>query len=113
MLRLPELDAAIERGARGPTSRVYGWRLTGHVSLVFAPQVLAFIPVVSKLFIALARAKQKVFTWSTFEQVVRAIVVETIIQGESGKRGQVAPSRCFSFCLHRGSLPGAPRVSLP
>ena len=41
--------------------------------------VLEFIPVVSKLFIAFARAKQEIFTWSTFEEIVRSTVVETVM----------------------------------
>ena len=42
--------------------------------------VMAFIPVASKLFIALARAKQGIFTWDLYEKMVRTIVMESVLK---------------------------------
>jgi len=42
--------------------------------------VMAFIPVATKLFIALARAKQGIFTWNLYETIARTIVMESVLK---------------------------------
>ena len=42
--------------------------------------VMQFIPVASKLFIALARASQGVFTWDLFEKIIRTLVMESVLK---------------------------------
>ena len=42
--------------------------------------VMTFIPIASKLFIALARASQGVFTWDLFEKIARTLVMESVME---------------------------------
>lgn len=77
------VGAAAETGSVGSKASAGSVRSQAAESAESAEKrhpVMTFIPIASKLFIALARASQGVFTWDLFEKIARAVVMESVLK---------------------------------